>query len=346
MGLMIASGGGAWDAWFESQEHCDATFIEGQWWRIPLYLLCCLAVLGQFRVPICHYWRGLVVQLVAYEVQYQVGNAINEDTYDNLDKALSNVAAAMCGVICACAMSWVLDACRKYYCARILKGEENMDYSSSKFGDFIYWCLRCRVKADSLLRIGRESDVMKFQLKKLLKDQRRELDDPHHPRDCIVLPEKDEHLFLETVVGAQGINVWSLLMPALYQLVPGSLIAEVWFHYIFPNPDEDLRSSAYSDLWVVSTSLALGLIFGFTIMQCCTSFFGRLKYKIKGEDTERIKMRKRSQAMFEGMYTAGKDPGDDPDSIHVPSETDHHALELIPSSPSTDPCSLCHSPRM
>ena len=29
-------------------------------------------MLGQYRFPVRHYWRGLTVQLVAYEAQYEL----------------------------------------------------------------------------------------------------------------------------------------------------------------------------------------------------------------------------------------------------------------------------------
>ena len=44
LGLMAASGGGASATWFSSNTHCDNNFVQGQWWRIPLYLLCSVAV--------------------------------------------------------------------------------------------------------------------------------------------------------------------------------------------------------------------------------------------------------------------------------------------------------------
>ncbi|KAL9181334.1 hypothetical protein ACHAXT_010139 [Thalassiosira profunda] len=88
IGLMMSHGGGAREVWFESEEYCDKDFVKGQWWRIPLYLLCSIAVLGQYRLPIDRYIPALIIQLVAYEVQYSVDDAIAEDyTLDNLDTA-------------------------------------------------------------------------------------------------------------------------------------------------------------------------------------------------------------------------------------------------------------------
>ena len=54
LSLVSASGGGPSATWFSSNKaNCDNNFVQGQWWRIPLYLLCSVAVLGQYRLPIC-----------------------------------------------------------------------------------------------------------------------------------------------------------------------------------------------------------------------------------------------------------------------------------------------------
>ena len=64
-------------------------------WRIPLYLLCSASALGQYRFPVVHYWRGLIVQLVAYEVQYQLLLYYEKaHARDNMDYALSNLVCA------------------------------------------------------------------------------------------------------------------------------------------------------------------------------------------------------------------------------------------------------------
>ena len=44
------------------------------WWRIPLYLACSVAVLGQYRFRLEQMWRGLLVQLAGYEAQFQAGH--------------------------------------------------------------------------------------------------------------------------------------------------------------------------------------------------------------------------------------------------------------------------------
>lgn len=67
--------------------------------------------------------------------------------------------------------------------------------------------------------------------------------DPSHPRDRINLPTEEENLVLETIVGGQDINIWAILMPAVYQLVPGSIIAKLWFNAIFPPVNVEILAS-------------------------------------------------------------------------------------------------------
>ena len=48
--------------------------------------------------------------------------------------------------------------------------------------------------------------------------------------------------YLEAVVGSQSMNVWSMLMPAVYQLVPGAMVARMWFNSLFPPPLKEQAS--------------------------------------------------------------------------------------------------------
>ena len=201
---MMAVGGGARQTWFESEAFCDKDFVNNSWWRIPIYLFCSVAVLGQYRMPLDRYWLGLAVQLVAYEVQYQVFNGIGEDyTSDNLDTVASNIAGAVGGVLCACALSWFINLCRGFYSARILQAD---DHKSTAMSKFVYRTMRCFVHFYSCLGIGRKSDILKLGMADKLRDQSEELNDPTHPRDQLELHREEENLFLETIVGLQSIN--------------------------------------------------------------------------------------------------------------------------------------------
>ena len=89
---------------------------------------------------------------------------------------------------------------------------------------------------------------------------------------------------METVIGAQDLSIWAQLMPAVYQLVPGSMIAKLWFNSIFPPPldlskldENDPKiyndNDVFSNLMVISTSLALGLVLGFVAVRIGARFF-------------------------------------------------------------------------
>ena len=61
---------------------------------------------------------------------------------------------------------------------------------------------------------------------------------------------------VEAIVGAQDLSVWATLMPAVYQLVPGSMIAKLWFSIIYPpelmveEGSYVLQNNVFSDLMV------------------------------------------------------------------------------------------------
>lgn len=84
-----------------------------------------------------------------------------------------------------------------------------------------------------------------------------------------------------------------------------------------------------SSLLVISTSLALGLILGFAIVQSYTLIFGYLANSCNNEGDEKIALRKRRQDMMKGMYTAQISPDDDPSSLHVPEPEKEDGIAAI-----------------
>ena len=84
---------------------------------------------------------------------------------------------------------------------------------------------------------------------------------------------------------------------------------------------------------VTSTSLAIGLIFGFAIMQSYSGVYGYFcEHSWKGkEDKDHAEARKRRQMMMDGMYTAGNSKDDDPKSSILVRQTG--ARSFGPSSP-------------
>jgi len=49
MVFTLESSGGAASAWQEQDGYCGLVDLQEKWWRIPLYLLCSVSVLGQVR---------------------------------------------------------------------------------------------------------------------------------------------------------------------------------------------------------------------------------------------------------------------------------------------------------
>merc|ERR1711971_1110880 len=112
------------DAWYLQGLNCrgDRDFIMNDVSRIIIYIVCCLPVLGQYRFPIINWWRGLVVQVAGYVVQYKTQRALKDDDGNNtnLDTAISNILGAMAAVIAAEILADIVDGILRLYNARIL----------------------------------------------------------------------------------------------------------------------------------------------------------------------------------------------------------------------------------
>lgn len=327
-GLLVV--GDASKVWLEQAENCGRIDLDDEWWRIPLYLACSAAVLGQYRFPIVRYWRALIVMLVGYEVQYQMFNyfaTINDR--DNLDTATSNVIGCAAAVVSACGVSFWVNQLRYHYDGRILSPEEDYNQGGA-VGGCIYSLMSAGVKIADAIGLGRKSDRLKEDLEKKLSSVKRELKDPAHARQEIKLEPPEENLILETIVGSQDLNIWSILMPALYQMVPGSMIAKLWFNYIFPPPlietlqeipgidfsvttykVDEAANNVFAGLMIISTSLALGLIFGFATVNVLEMFFEAIG--ITGTRSGDAKDRAKSRRG--GMYSAPATKDDDPESV-------------------------------
>lgn len=319
--------------WVEQNEHCGSIDLDAMWWRIPLYLACSAAALGQYRFRVVEYWRGLCVQLVAYEVQYQVAlwfTRRSASETDNVDTMASNIFGAAAAVVTACLLSALIDLTMKGYYAQLLQRGDHREDTANPFDDGIYACLACKVRCFNKIRIGRRSELEKLDLERKLKKASDELKDPAHPRTEITLDPHEESLLLDTIVNAESLNIWAMLMPAVYQLVPGSMIAKLWFNAIFPPPlqEEDLpigdtgfnytsytidpvADNMFSNLMVISASLAVGLIVGFAIVQTCEQTFTALAWWVPDHVKEEMK---EGRELRTGMYTMAKDENDDPET--------------------------------
>mmetsp|Transcript_19673 Transcript_19673/g.29034 ORF Transcript_19673/g.29034 Transcript_19673/m.29034 type:complete len:708 (-) Transcript_19673:160-2283(-) len=314
------------DAWRDQNGNCGNINLDAEWYRIPLYLLCSASALGQYRFPIKDYWRGLVVQLVGYEVQYQALRELGKrHQKDFLDTAASNVGGAVAAVIAASILSQIIDSLSSYYNARVLQRHTG---KYSAFGEFMYSSNVFYVRFSNWFGFGKKGDVTFLNLTEKLKTQSIELNDPIHTRAAIVLTPIEEDLLLDAIVDAEGLNLWALLMPTVYQLVPGSLIAKLWFNAVFPpaletesltidgtdlqyksvTPDQ-LQEAVFQALMVVAASLAIGLLLGFGIVEAATFLLKKTFCCFKSWDPtgswRESQKRKESRANFN--YTVEED---------------------------------------
>ena len=171
------------------------------------------------KFPMVNYWRGLVVQLVAYEVQYQVLALYRgQHERDNMDTATSNLMGVIAAVFAAKILAQA-DVYLKY-------GE---DAKKSKCRDCAHGVMAGYVNMCVGIGLGRKSERTKLRLREKVQKH-------HHSQDLIQVEANEEGAALEIIVDAQKLEVWPILMPALYQLVPGSMVAKLWFNSIFPPP--------------------------------------------------------------------------------------------------------------
>ena len=260
--------------WNDPAQYCGTIDLAVDWpqySRILLYVGCSAAVLGQYRFRLEQYWRGLLVQLAGYEVQFQVSRYFvdsRRDTgiKDNLDVMASNVCGAAASVITACLLSAMMDKINSIYYAQLLQRGAHRDETDSKLDDILYGCISGVVKCFNCIGIGRKHDQHMLELEKKLYQQSKEVKDKDHPRSEIKLEPEEEDLLLDTIVYAESMNIWAMLMPAVYQLVPGSMIARMWFNTIIP-PIDGSDENTFAGLMVTSISLALGLIVGEAIVE-------------------------------------------------------------------------------
>ncbi|KAH8094271.1 hypothetical protein JL720_4265 [Aureococcus anophagefferens] len=148
----------------------------------------------------------------------------------------------------------------------------------------VYNVVTFAIKVGDCLGLGRKTEPVKRQLAKKLRQRQAFVLDPNRPETEVKLDDEEENILVETVIGAQDLSIWAQLMPAVYQLVPGSMIAKLWFNSIFPPPldlskldENDPKiyndNDVFSNLMVISTSLALGLVLGFVAVRIGARFF-------------------------------------------------------------------------
>lgn len=329
------------EAWASQGDNCNHYDLDEVWWRIPMYLLCSASALGQYRMPISQYWRGLLVQLVGYEVQYQLFKMFSlSHERDFLDTATANCLGAVASVVAASILSGLVDKLSYYYNARVLRRVEG---KFSPFGEFMFSLSVFYIRFSNKLGFGKKNDVQYLNMLDKLKQQSEELNDKTHSRTSIELTEEEEDILFEVIVDAEGLNIWSVLMPTVYQLVPGSVIARMWFNAIFPpeletneryididgtdyvyetvSPNQ-LQEAVFQNLMVIATSLAVGLLIGFAVVKgakkvirliCCCKARG-----VK-DASESFKDRRNCRSDID-YFNAGEEFEDDPEARSVSSD--------------------------
>jgi len=291
------------NAW--SQQYCaNPTFDIKEdggrhTWRIPFFVLCSVFVLGQYRAPIYLYPMGLIVMTVGWWVQTETFELINIDDSEHNDflyASASNILGAMAAVLSATALKYFIDYGTDLFYARLLQRENRMQ--NNRCGDCVFKLISIYVRLVNYLKLGRISDVMKLEMEKKLKQSREELESPDHTRMEIDLNAEEQSWLTEALVDSQEINIWAILMPAVYQLVPGSVIAKLWFGVIFTSDD-----TIFENLMVIACSLALGLVLGNALVQVLQKM---LCYGSENKSKD-------EKITDTGMYKIQKDTFDDPD---------------------------------
>jgi len=278
-----------WNMQFDDQLGvCNTIDLDDMWWRLPLYILCSISVLGQYRFIFINYWMALLVQVAGYEAQYKVSQYFNEDhKYDGMDRIFGDMAGAIASVVAASIFCFIYDYIGHFSNYTVLSKASKEDKISA-FGHFMRRIYECFVSVNARLGLGRRLWYRTRAVKEKLEELSTTQGIPKHE---VKLSVEEESTLVEAAIEAQDSNVWSLLMPAVYQLVPGSQLARYWYSTIFPSQKFDNAAvatnatdildpidssrNAYlisadtpqSALWLTSVSIAVGLILGLTVVR-------------------------------------------------------------------------------
>jgi hypothetical protein len=225
--------------------------------------------------------------VVAYEVQYELQEYFARSVLhskDNMDYAVSNTLGAIAAVLAACILSFIIEQFfHAPYQTRLLNGGSHVNGKDTKLHRSCYSCATHYMQCIGRVGLGRKSDSTMLTVAEKMKVAV----DPARPDVVppILLEEHEEDVLLETIVELEDHNVWAVLMPAVYQLVPGSMIAKLWFNSLFPPSitadDYEAQNNVFANLMVISTSLALGLVLGFAIVRAGENIFSCMCGKCK-----------------------------------------------------------------
>jgi len=347
-GLTFVLNGQVYDIWTEQLEPdngvCDMYGLSGKmpwdpWWRILLYILCSVSVLGQYRFIVMNYWAGLIVQVAAYVAQESVKTHFAENhSYDGMNRVYGDAIGAMISVMAACCIALTVDYIR-------WQSKVGVSSEGSAFSKSMHYIYKYLVQIGACLGLGRGLTDRVAKARETLEGEVKAL--KRRPSEIVLSPEHEATL-VEDAVEAQEYNFWSLLMPAVYQLVPGSQLAMYWYNIIFPpqpyedpisnflNETEDFDrvfdngatrppksgvvadSAAYA-LWLTSLSLALGLILGLAVVRITFStilhIYSACRSKKRSEYLENMRMDSFKLRRFRRQEITHQDCDNDPDDI-------------------------------
>ena len=125
---------------------------------------------------------------------------------------------AAAAVITACVLSRVVNQFRKIYYKRLLPRNTDTHWLEECIFVVMTWC----VTVADCLGLGRKTELTKVRTGKKLRERLAS-----KSRTPALAPEEGKVL-VETIVSAEDLSIWAMLMPAIYQLVPGSMIAKLW----------------------------------------------------------------------------------------------------------------------
>lgn len=347
VGMTLIFRDNVFQTWTEQKQSgvCDSLDLGNlppwdPWWRIPFYLLCSVSVLGQYRFIVMNYVFGLLVQLAAYVGQEGAKYKLKADhTLDGMDTVFGDIAGAACAVAAATVIAFLVDHARFYSSGIVTNVNNEEETWFSKFASEIF---ECSVRINNWCGLGRNLANRSAAVWEKLEEESKKQD---KPKSQIKLEEEDEATLVEEAVEAQEFNVWSLLMPAVYQLVPGSKLALYWYNVIFPpqpivvqndvtplllfNETDDLlesdldievrASSAENALWLTSISLALGLILGLAIVRVVVgvivAILSLLKKRLSTSEDENSSTGSARRRYMGRQEMCLEDSGMDPDDV-------------------------------
>ncbi|VEU43321.1 unnamed protein product [Pseudo-nitzschia multistriata] len=207
--------------------------------------------------------------------------------FDGMDTVFADLAGAMAAVFAASMVCFFIDNLRHYSNLSVV-GKSAEETKLSRSGQLTNKIYECLVFVGSSLGLGRGLFRRHANCKKKLSEIAKA---EGKNKMEVRLSVEEEATMVEAAVEAQETNVWSLLMPAVYQLVPGSKLAQFWYKLIFPSEESTgIVDSPETALWLTSVALALGLILGLTAVRLLgfslITIASCVRKKIESEDDE------------------------------------------------------------